>query len=267
MASRDNNAEEAAAQAVSRVVGGTYAINDTGSEPGQYDVRITMPNKSTVALEVTSYGGDTWKRTVARIRAESKKGKHSGEDLKYQWWVVVPTGIGISELQPRLGELLARLEAEGKDGVASNFDGDDATLTDVAAALRDLRVNSVNLWDESPPEGQPHILLSQSMRVIGTAGALPGAIAAVFEKDDNQQKLERADADERHLYVVLEDGGSAAVLEGVSPLPACPADPKGVIDTLWVYSPSVSAYLFRTRPGTADWERFVAATGAPAPPK
>jgi hypothetical protein len=90
-----------------------------------------------------------------------------------------------------------------------------------------------------------------------------GPLADVFEKRDNQEKLARAECDERHLYVFMENGGAGAVLEGAWPLPACPADPANVIHTVWVYSPSVSAYLFRTQPGTANWERFVAASGDP----
>jgi hypothetical protein len=262
MGNRDNSSEEAAAQNVVRVLGGKYEINDTGSEPGQYDVRVTTATNQVVALEVTGYGGDTWKGTSAAI----KKRKRAGDGLKHQWWVVFPTGVSIRKLERRLEELLTRLEAEGKTSATSDYEGEDATLGEVAAVLRELRVNSVNVWEESPPSDQPRILLSQSQRVIGTAGALPGAIAAVFERGDNQEKLARAEADERHLYVFMEDAGSGAVLEGMWPLPACPADPADVIDTVWVYSPSVSAYLFRTRPGSAECERFIAATGALSTP-
>jgi hypothetical protein len=63
----------------------------------------------------------------------------------------------------------------------------------------------------------------------------------------------------------MEDGGAGAVLEGMWLLPACPEDPAGVIDTLWVYCPSASSYLlFRTHPGGEEWEKFIAATGDPA---
>jgi hypothetical protein len=64
----------------------------------------------------------------------------------------------------------------------------------------------------------------------------------------------------------MEDGGAGAVLEGMWPLPPAPSDPEGVIDVLWVYSPSVSAYVFRVVPGSADWNRFVTATGEDASP-
>jgi hypothetical protein len=82
-----------------------------------------------------------------------------------------------------------------------------------------------------------------------------------LEKRDNQAKLAWAEADERHLYVFMEDGGAGAVLEGMWPLPPAPSDPESVIDLLWVYSPSASAYVFNTQPGSSDWKRFVATTG------
>jgi hypothetical protein len=127
-------------------------------------------------------------------------------------------------------------------------------------------VSSVVVWEASPPSDQPRILVSQSEQQIGSDGSLPGALAAVFEKRDNQEKLSRADVDERHLYVFMENGGAGAVLEGVWPLPACPSDPEAVIDVLWVYSPSVSAYIFKTEPGGNVWTRFLVATGEEANP-
>jgi hypothetical protein len=33
-----------------------------------------------------------------------------------------------------------------------------------------------------------------------------------------------------------------------------------------VYCPSVSSYLFRTRPAGEEWERFIALTGEPSTP-
>lgn len=97
------------------------------------------------------------------------------------------------------------------------------------------------------------------------AGDLVAALTALFEKRDNQEKLTRAQVDERHLYVFMEDGGASSVLEGAWPLPASPDDPEGVIDTLWIYSPSASSYLlFRNRPGTDEWEKFNTVTGDPA---
>jgi hypothetical protein len=245
-------------------VGGAFEINDTGNEPGQFDVGITTEGGTSIALEVTSFGGEDWKRTGARVRAEQDRGNFAGEGLRQQWLVTFPSGIGIREIEAPLTEVLLRLEQEGIEGAERRYDGDDATLREVAEILGQLPVNSVFVFDPNPTEDEPRIFLAQSLSFRGGSGDLPAAITALFAKGDNQAKLARAECDERHLYVFMEDGGASAVLEGAWPLPACPPDPAEVIDTLWVYCPSVSGYLFRTRPGSEVWERFVTLTGDPA---
>ena len=257
--------EGVAGRVVALVLEGEYTINDTGAEPGQYDVRIVTGCGRTVAMEVTSFGADDWKETRAAIEARQKKGEFQGEELQHQWWVLFPTGTRVRQLERRLTELLARLEEQGLTRATSRYDGEDRGLQDVAAALAELGVSSVDVWQEEPPEGVRRILLSQTESGIGTAGALPAAIGAVFEKGDNQEKLAKAECNERHLYAILEDHGSGAVLEGVWPLPSCPADPVGVIDVLWVWSPSVSGVLFSVEPGTSDWRRFNSVDGTPLP--
>jgi hypothetical protein len=178
--------------------------------------------------------------------------------------VTFQSGRGVRELETPVTEALLLLEREGKSGATSRYDGEDATLKQVAEMLGAVSVNSVVVFDDDPPDNEPRILPAQSQSSIGGAGALPTALAALFDKRDNQVKLDRSLAAERHLYVFMEDGGASAVLEGMWPLPASPADPAGVIDVLWVYCPSVSWLIFRTRPAADKWEKFVAATGAPA---
>lgn len=255
--------EYAAAGHVAAVVGGKFDIHDTGSKPGQYDVHLETREGASVALEVTSFGGDDWKRTAARVREQTDKGNFAGAGLQSQWWVIFPTGIGLREIEEPLTKVLLRLEREDRSFASSRYQGDDATLTEIAETLKGLPVNSVSMWPDGSSD-EPRILLSQSDSSIGTAGALPAALDAVFLKDDNQRKLAEAEVDERHLYIFMEDNGAGAVLEGAWPLPACPEDPHGVIDTVWVYCPSVSSYLFRTHPGHDEWEKFIAPTGAPA---
>jgi hypothetical protein len=264
MRPRDNEAEVAAAEHVVNVVGGEFRINDTGAEPRQYDVDVTTADGTSVALEATSFGGDDWRRTAARVKAARDRGNFVGEGLQHQWWVIFPSGADLWEMDEPLTELLRRLEREGIEGVTRRYDGDDATQREVAQVLGALNISTVWVWDAEPDADAPRILPSQSDTWVGGLGDLSAALTALFEKRDNQQKLARAKADERHLYVVMEDGGANGVLEGVWPLPACPPDPEGVIDTLWVYSASVSSLVFRVRPGTEQWEKFVSVTGEPA---
>lgn len=252
--------EAAAAAHVVAVVGGTYACHDTGREPSQYDIDITTRDGLTIALEVTSYGGDDWRRTAARVSAEMEKGNFRGEGLRYQWWVIFDSGSGIREMEAPLHEILKRLESDDHRWATASYDLDDVPLIKTANALKKLGVSSVEVWDNDPDPDEPRIVLSQSKSTIGTAAALIAAIEAVFEKDDNQKKLKQAESDQRHLYVFMEHDGASAVLERLWPLPASPLDPTGVIDVLWVYSPSASHRLFRTSPGASEWERFTTHT-------
>lgn len=253
--------EDVAGRIVALVLGGEHTINDTGSEPGQYDVRIVTGDGCTVAMEVTSLGADDWAKTRAAIEQWQQNGYFQGEGLQHQWGVLFPMGTQVKLLDQPLTDLLGRLEAQGLTEAASRYDGEDPCLHEIATALADLGVSSVVVWQESPPNGVRRILLLQTGSGIGTAGALPAAIVALFDRRDNQQKLANANCDERHLYAMLEDNGSGAVLEGVWPLPRCPADPVGVIDVLWVWSPSISGILFGVEPGTSRWQRFDSVSG------
>jgi hypothetical protein len=257
--------EDVAGRVVSLLLGGDHTINDTGSEPGQYDVHIVAGDGRTVAMEVTSFGADDWKETRAAIEARQKKGEFHGDGLQHQGWVLFPTGTRIRPLERPLIELLSRLEAQGLTRATSRYDGEDRGLQEIAAALAELGVSSADVWQEEPPEDVRRILLSQTGSGIGTAGALPAAITALFDKRDNHEKLARADCDERHLYAMLEEHGSGAVLEGLWPLPQCPSDPARVINVLWVWSPSVSGVLFIVEPVTSDWQRFNSVDGTPLP--
>lgn len=259
--------EWAAARHVLAVVGGTAEINDTNAEDGQFDVLIVSEDGRSIALEATSFGGDQWKQTHSRIRKQTHEGVLDGNDLRWQWGVVVPTGSDIRRVSRSVEALLRDAEAVGVDSLSQRYRGDDEALAALAARLIKEGIEEAWVWEKAPPKGQPRVLLHQSRQDIGTAGSLPSAIATLFEtKPDNQEKLRRATCDEHHLYVFLEDGGAAAVLEGLWPLPACPPDPADVLDCLWLYTPSLSGYLFRVRPGTEDWCRFLASTGEAAPP-
>ena len=267
MSTRDNSSEEAAAIAVAQVLGAScWHLNDTGSADGQFDICLVTERGSRIALEVTSYGGETWRQTAARIDQQRRMGSCAGEGLGMVWAVVIQTGIGIRELQPALEEALVLLESTGADGIdVVESSTDSPALKTAIEGLRRLGVRSTWVLKENPVADEPRIVLLQSERTIGTAGSLPSGLTCVFARGDNQRKLDVEGYDERHLYVFVLDGGAAAVLQGLWPLPPCPEDPAGVIDTLWVYSPSASTFLFRVTPGTEDWERFVVANGEPWP--
>jgi hypothetical protein len=244
---------------VARVVGGTYEVKDTGSESGQYDAHITATDGCVVALEVRSYGGDDWRRTSSRIETEQGKRQDAGEAPNRQWHAQVATGIATRNPQPDLNVLLKALESDGKISAGSGYNGDDLVLRHAASVLKGLGIRSVGLRQLSPHDDQPRVVVSQFKEWVGTAGSLSVALAGVFEKRGNQAKLARADADERHLYVLMEDEAAAGRFQIWSPLPPCPRDSDGVIDVLWVspssYPPSSSRSTLSLRLGSPSTQR------------
>jgi hypothetical protein len=263
---RSHDQEKAAAQAVQRVLGGTSELNDTGAEPRQFDVLHELDDGLRVAVEVTSSGVYDNRKAKSAIRKRARNGDLAGESLAYLWHVTVSKEKQISTLRlSELDQTLRDFEAQGLESVSSR--GAHPHYGDLASrALAQLGVESAVLWNRSPPSGEPKILLGTSWSVIGGPESLPDALGRVLACTDNQDKLAAADADERHLYVRMEDQAAASGLRGLWPLPHCPPDPRGVIDVIWVFAPwASSALLHRVVPGTDRWQHFVMSTGDPVP--
>jgi hypothetical protein len=263
---RPRDEEEAAAQAIQRVIGGVWTVTDTRKRPSQVDVMIDLEDGRRVAVEVTSRVDYEMRAAGSAIRKRDDRGDFAGESLFWMWHVSVLPQTRISALPLReLEATLRDFEAQGLVSVsawrARQRHGDPA-----GRELRRLGIESAVRWNDSPPHGTPKILFGQSFSVIGGHTSLPVALEHVLGQADNQDKLAAVDADERHLYVLMHDRAAASGLRGVWPLPVCPPDPHGVIDIVWVFAPwSSSVYLHRVVPGTDRWEHFVVATGEPAP--
>ena len=265
MVARSHDAEEAAAQAVQRVLGGTWTLNDTGSRPSQVDVLLTLDDGRRVALEVTSEGAGDQRGTRRAIEKRTARGDFAGASLSCLWQVHVDTATIISELsEVEIERALRDFESQGLRSVSA-LRAYDLYADPNARRLARLGVETAVLWNPSPPSDAPKILISQSFSVIGGHRSLPEALERVLARTDNQKKLAAADADVRHLYVLLHDRAAATGLRGPWSLPACPDDPCGLIDAVWIFAPwASSAYLHRVMPGTDEWEHFVMATGEPA---
>lgn len=264
---RSHDEEEAAAEAVQRVLGGTWVLHDTGSKASQVDVLHELDDGQRVALEVTSFGthGQNKTRDAIAKRTEDRGG-FAGASLSSMWQIHVATETRISKLrEPEIEEVLRDFEARGLKIVSSR--GAHPTYGDPdARSLARLNIESVLLINPCPPSGEPKILISQSWGVIGKSTSLPDALRHVLSRTDNQAKLAAVQADARHLYVHVHDMAAASGLHGVWPLPPCPKDPEDVIDAIWLFAPwASSAYLHRVVPGTGAWEHFLMATGEPVP--
>ena len=254
--------EVAAAQAVQRVLGGTWKPHDTGHAPRLFDVLHSLDDGRRVALEVTSEGSRYVDEARKVIRKRADGGEFTGVTLAWQWSVHVDATTRISALRPaEIESALRDFEARGVVSVAGRANG----KSDERRLAR-LGIESAVCWDPDPQKDEPKILLRSSFGVIGEHTSLAAGMERVLAKTDNQTKLAAADVDERHLYVFLEDRAAATGLRGIWALPICPQDPLGVIDTIWIYAPwGTTGFLHRVVPGTDHWEHFVMATGEAVP--
>src|SRR5207244_1087292 len=136
------------------------------------------------------------------------------------------------EIEMALGDFEARgLKAASSRGAHPRFGDPDAWT------LATLGVWDVTRWDHDLEPDEPKIIVKAASSVIGEHTSLADAIERLFEKTDNQDKLASADVDGRHLYVHMRDKAAATGLRGIWPLPACPPDPRDVIDVLWISAP------------------------------
>ena len=231
-----------------------------------FDVLHVLADKRRVALEVTTEGDFDSIKTRRAIDKRTARGEFAGEGLTHQWHVSIDTSTRVATLQPAAIEATLR-DFEARGVVVASSRGAHPRFGDPdARALAMLGLQDVSLWNPDPEPGAPRILVMGSWSVIGTHTALPEALARVLARTDNQDKLARADVDARHLYLHLRDRAACAGLGGVWALPLCPADPRKVIDAIWIYAPlASSAHLHRVMPGTDDWSHFALDTGEPVP--
>ena len=259
--------EYAAAQAVQRVLGGTWDPHDVGGKPGLFDVLHVLDDKRRIALEVTSEGNYDSRKSRNAIDKRTANGDFDGATLRCMWNVTVRTTATIAELDAVELEATLR-DFEAQDLAYVHTRGAHPWFGDLAArALLRLGVDHAVRMTTTPPSDEPKITFTVAWDVVAGPEALPSALARVFARGDNQRKLDvAADVDERHLYVLLNDRGASAALYPVWTIPACPPDPEAVVDTLWVYAPlTSSAFLHRVTPGAAEWQHYVLATGESVP--
>lgn len=159
--------EWAAARHVLAVVGGTAEINDTNAEDGQFDVLIVSEDGRSIALEATSFGGDQWKQTHSRIRKQTHEGVLDGNDLRWQWEVVVPTGSDIRRVSRSVEALLRDAEAVGVDSLSQRYRGDDEALAALAARLIKEGIEEAWVWEKAPRKVSREYSCTKAGKTLG----------------------------------------------------------------------------------------------------
>ncbi len=161
MMARTHDEEEAAAQAVQRVLGGTWVLHDTGSRASQVDVLHELDDGQRVALEVTSFGTHERSKTRDAIQKRTEgRGGFAGASLAGMWQILVATETRVSTLrEPEIEEVLRDFEIRGLESVSSR--GAHPVYGDPDARSRALRSRCHSSSSRSVPARDSTLLPGQ----------------------------------------------------------------------------------------------------------
>jgi hypothetical protein len=262
--------ESEAALLVAAVLGGVHQkvdVQGPGAVDGAHDFTVLLPGGRRIALEVTTATNQAMNSTRA-VMGKVYEGRYPS--LKFNWSLTgrhpergVP-GPRISVIVKRADGLLAMLER----AEVSSFDEyhpykREFVDPEALRAIDDCKkigVVGAHSLDLADQVGGAFVALS----LVGGGGAVDrGQLndVVVREAEANRQKLERAEVDERHLFVWIESGVFSAELSmhlGHAPAegPTLPSP----ITTAWAatWGPGVSfgsntARLWRVSP-PGTWE-------------
>jgi hypothetical protein len=248
--------EPVAADAVAEIERGTVTPRDVlGAPPGTHDYHINCTDGRRLALEVTTAANPVeismWNQITRR--------PWECPTLGCSWTISVAqagktSAPNVKQLRAGVERLVAILERAGRD----SFEGvnpDHTLAPDVQGAIAELgRLGARRgkaIAGLTSDDGAPLIL-------VGSTGPEAVNEAVTPEAEANADKLARAPADERHLFVWMHPtsgGASLMVWAGHAPELA-PALPDAV-DVVWVARhPDVGkpvSYLWRAPRGGA-WD-------------
>jgi hypothetical protein len=224
--------------------GCTVEAHDDGSRPGMYDLKIVYPDGSIGAVEVTAAADagrvELWREIRKRVLIRREP------DLIGGWLVRVLSSARARDLDRRLTGLLRELERGGRTAVRG-IRGSTDPLEAQASSLGVIEAI------QSPTDRQGSIYVmppEDSPEPMGGYASLTGDPLALWlgdwtnepSRSDNVSKLRKADATERHLFILVP-GFTAApfavidlLISPEAPIPTIPPVlPAGVTD-VWVMS-------------------------------
>lgn len=231
--------EEWARRIVQKELKRKVELNDDGSKPGMYDLRIGLSNEPEVAIEcvgaVDQAFTETWNVGPAKGPLDVS--------VKGDWIITIKAGARVKVIKQRVEQLLQKLEARGIEELRVDYY---------------LRWQDESLFDELTEFGITH---ASRYRVKGTGKVhldMPGIGGAVDEQgnsvpewistflrdpayQDVLSKLQRSGASECHVFVLVSFAGTpwsiASYLTGSLVLtPTQPPDLPAPVSGVWVAS-------------------------------
>lgn len=154
MVARESDSEKLARHLVSSVLRVPVRWHDDGSQQSMVDAMIEYPDRLG-ALEII---GDHDEAFASMASLLAKQDHFNFDSLKGSWQVWIQHDTKVKDLRPRLGDLLAALEAAGqhryppRSGRSAVRGVDSAHLVDGEAGL--VRLRPAGWSSAPPPEGE-----------------------------------------------------------------------------------------------------------------
>lgn len=193
--------EEWARRIVEKEVGRTVVINDDGSAPSMYDLRVGPPDAPEVAIEcigaVDPIYTETW--NIGPAKGPLKL------SLEGDWNLTIAPTASLKAIKQRTEPLLQELESQGTQNLHVDYwlKRDDETLFE---EFESLGITGASCY-RTPGTGEVHLGLPGIGGIVDDRGdALPGWMGE-FLRDPTRQdvllKLQRSGALELHAFVLV----------------------------------------------------------------
>lgn len=194
--------EEWAQRIVEKELGRNVAINDDGSAPGMYDLRVGPKDAPELAIEcvgaVDEAFAETW--NIGPERGPLRL------SLTGDWNVSITATARIKAIKQRIEPLLRVLEGHGIDNLYVDY-----RLKRIDRALFDefdsLSITHVSCYRRQGT-GEVHLIMPGNGGAVDRQGSAVPAWVGEFLRDSARQdvllKLQRSGAKERHVFVIVE---------------------------------------------------------------
>ncbi len=221
--------EVRASRILSQVLGGAIEWMDTPSAPsGTHDFDLKLGDGRICAVEVTS---STDPSVVEFWRAVGNQ-SWPAPRLSRSWVLNVGPSAHVQTLRDQVEGLLEGLEQSG----VAQFGPGKLSQSSEIKALHRLGVKGGGSFDETPH----HIYVTYAGAGVADIENVRRAVEQEAWKHDNRDKLRRATADERHLFVWIDPSAerpaAAMSFMGIVLPTDCSLPPE--IDVLWIATPT-----------------------------
>lgn len=219
--------ETAAGDLFVQLNGGSWeSVDGVNAPDSTYDIKCTLPNGRTVALEVTQ---DTTE-AIRRQRAIQTRLDWSSDNLDAQWEIAIAEACDVRALHDVIFDLIAEFDATGQRSLVVGRRTPTGPFVD---RLRALGVRLIHRVGDATPG---FVNLSPASQG-GSTG--PSVLAEVVQdhanRPDNAKKLSIDSTDERHLWIwVTHDRGEQIAALFGDRAPADAPEVPNTVDAAWI---------------------------------